>query len=505
MNVERITQGMERGLPQELWDMIFLKAIEDSHLTRVVILFVCSEWKDNIRRLAPNSPFVRGTSLSAEAATGGHLNLLKWMRGMGCPWDSYTGAQAAYCGHLEMLKWAMANGCKTTLRNILVQASSGGRVEVLEWVFPQVDLTRGRKNTFPITMAASEGHVEALNWLHGKGIHGDAKSCAEAAMNGHLEALKWLREVDKCPWDKATTTAAAEYGHLHVLRWCVAEGCPMEGNAYKVAADRGHVDVLTFLKEEAGLPWDPSLCGYNYPIRTGQFGVVQWMRANGCPWGTAECADAALYDQLEILQWLRANGCPWDSHTCVQAVRKPEVLTWAIENGCPCNSEAVEWAVRCSAWDSLKYMIGKGVAWHPATLSGITSNGTVDIVAWAMENGCPWTKTAYYEAAKANKTDIIDWLHDNGYPVDASVCTGAAEYGHLATLQKLIGQGYPITIDAALQAAHLSRLEVLKWLKANGYPWDNDSIYAHAQPWSTQVVEWMQKELGYVAPNKKKK
>jgi len=42
---------------------------------------------------------------------GGHLEVLKWARENGCPWDEDTCAGAAEGGHLEVLKWARENGC----------------------------------------------------------------------------------------------------------------------------------------------------------------------------------------------------------------------------------------------------------------------------------------------------------------------------------------------------------------------------------------------------------
>ena len=53
--------------------------------------------------------------------------------------------------------------------------------------------------------------------------------------------------------------------------------------------------------------------------------------------GTNTCAYAAAGGQLEVLQWLRAEGCPWDWSTCHGAVHYShvEVLRWARENGCP--------------------------------------------------------------------------------------------------------------------------------------------------------------------------
>jgi len=38
-----------------------------------------------------------------------------------------------------------------------------------------------------------------------------------------------------------------------------------------------------------------------------------------------------------VLQWARANGCPWDKETCKKAEEGGhlEVLRWARENGAP--------------------------------------------------------------------------------------------------------------------------------------------------------------------------
>ena len=40
--------------------------------------------------------------------------------------------------------------------------------------------------------------------------------------------------------------------------------------------------------------------------------MLQWARANGAPWDTNTCREAAEGGHLEVLQWARANGCPWD-------------------------------------------------------------------------------------------------------------------------------------------------------------------------------------------------
>ena len=54
---------------------------------------------------------------------------------------------------------------------------------------------------------------------------------------------------------------------------------------------------------------------------------------------TLACQWAARGGHLKVLQWLRANGCPWDYGTCYWAVEEGhvEVLRWARENGAPWN------------------------------------------------------------------------------------------------------------------------------------------------------------------------
>ena len=45
---------------------------------------------------------------------------------------------------------------------------------------------------------------------------------------------------------------------------------------------------------------------------------------------------AAHSGNLGLVQWLRAEGCPWDNWTCFTAIRsgRVEVLRWGRENGC---------------------------------------------------------------------------------------------------------------------------------------------------------------------------
>jgi hypothetical protein len=56
---------------------------------------------------------------------GGHLEVLKWARENGCPWDENTCAWAAERDHLEVLKWAHENGCPWDERTCAYAAWKG--------------------------------------------------------------------------------------------------------------------------------------------------------------------------------------------------------------------------------------------------------------------------------------------------------------------------------------------------------------------------------------------
>jgi hypothetical protein len=61
--------------------------------------------------------------------------------------------------------------------------------------------------------------------------------------------------------------------------------------------------------------------------------VLQWARANGCPWDERTCVFAAAGGRLEVLQWAQANGCPWDPEECMEAaVNAPHVVQWIEDN-----------------------------------------------------------------------------------------------------------------------------------------------------------------------------
>ena len=92
---------------------------------------------------AQEPPCPWNSRVCSDAASEGHLEVLRWARSQGCPWDdSVTYAAAGggpprlQHGHLEVLKWLIKEGCpydKSRLREEARYGVESAR-KVLEWL-----------------------------------------------------------------------------------------------------------------------------------------------------------------------------------------------------------------------------------------------------------------------------------------------------------------------------------------------------------------------------------
>jgi len=53
-----------------------------------------------------------------------------------------------------------------------------------------------------------------------------------------------------------TINAAAKQGNLEMVKYCVANECPIDAWACANAAGHGHLECLKYLHEEVKAPWD---------------------------------------------------------------------------------------------------------------------------------------------------------------------------------------------------------------------------------------------------------
>ena len=91
------------------------------------------------------------------------------------------------------------------------------------------------KKRFKVEEMSSISTLEVA-WEHypwgGRGFLGKEMDepyfCREVAETNKLELLKWAREEKKCEWDEGTINAAAVQGNLEMVKYCVANECPID-------------------------------------------------------------------------------------------------------------------------------------------------------------------------------------------------------------------------------------------------------------------------------------
>ncbi|CAL6313925.1 unnamed protein product [Bathycoccus prasinos] len=161
--------------------------------------------------------------------------------------------------------------------------------------------------------------------------------CSRVAETNKLELLKWAREEKKCEWDDRTIDAAARRGNLEMVKYCVANECPVDEWACASAALHGHLEVLKYLREEAKAPWDWRTA--YLAAENGHLHILEYLverKYDECD--KDACTLAAKFGHLDCLKYLHETAkAPWNS----QAVRyahennHPECLQYLLDNDCP--------------------------------------------------------------------------------------------------------------------------------------------------------------------------
>jgi len=127
----------------------------------------------------------------------------------------------------------------------------------------------------------------------------EATFCNRVARTNKLELLKWVREEKKCDWNAATILAATIRNNMEMVKYCVANQCPIDADACSCAAEFGHLELLKYLREEVKAPWD----------------VITLMRAQLFLNPVTRVPGVIVSQQLECLRYAVANRCPgWVSY-----------------------------------------------------------------------------------------------------------------------------------------------------------------------------------------------
>jgi hypothetical protein len=195
------------------------------------------------------------------------------------------------------------------------------------------------KKSFEVQEMSSISTLEVA-WEHKSLWHEywtERHFCLQVAETNKLELLKWIREEKKCEWNKWTIIVAARQGNLEMVKYCVANDCPIDGRACAWAADGGHLEILKYLHEEVKAPWDD--CTASSAAHNGHLHILEYLvERKYDQYDTWACKFAAMNGHLNCLKYLHETAkAPWDDWSVFYAHEKnhPECVQYLLDNNCP--------------------------------------------------------------------------------------------------------------------------------------------------------------------------
>ena len=176
------------------------------------------------------------------------------------------------------------SGCLTDQTHFCSRVAETNKLELLKWAREEKECEWDRH---AINAAAKQGNMEMVKYCVANECPIDAWACANAAGHGHLECLKYLHEEVQAPLNSPhrpgrTASWAAKSGHLHILEYLVERKYDKYSvSACELAARNGHFDCLKYLRETAKAPWD--MDAVRYAHENNQTECVQYLLDKRCP------------------------------------------------------------------------------------------------------------------------------------------------------------------------------------------------------------------------------
>ena len=160
------------------------------------------------------------------------------------------------------------------------------------------------KGRFKVEEMSSISTLE-FAWEHKPSEWRETWFCVKVAETNKLELLKWIREEKKCEWDYRTINVAARQGNLEMVKYCVANECPIGAFACANAAENGHLECLKYLHETAKAPWNFRAVYYAHEKNHPE--CLQYLLDNNCPLPEGWSIEDGEYVEMTILSRPRGS------------------------------------------------------------------------------------------------------------------------------------------------------------------------------------------------------
>ena len=144
--------------------------------------------------------------------------------------------------------------------------------------------------------------------------------------------------------------------------------------------------------------------------------------------GGLMCMCAAGAGELVILKWLRQHSASWDEYSLIDAAAcgHLDVMQWAIENGCPMTASVSHSAAE-AGWEgydeddsleTLKFLHKHGCPFDAETCQRAVFSGKLEKLVWLRSPpiNCPWDADTTQAALHNCQWDMLKFALDNGCP-----------------------------------------------------------------------------------------
>ncbi|KXZ48461.1 hypothetical protein GPECTOR_27g631 [Gonium pectorale] len=291
-------------------------------------------------------------------------------------------------------------------------------------------------------------HAFSEHWLSPGATRGLTRARREellrlTAASGSTTNLAVALQATGCPLSYEVFEAAASAGKLAACEWLLERGSPWRWDA---AGGVSEVEKVWALVGAAGNP-TPDWAA-----------KVEWLEAQGCRRGSGggggrgnirpevhaeravQCDNAAAH-----LAWLRRRGYPMARGATMAAFRRGDVAAIqlltedavqlarelpSIADGAA-RHEAIGWALdpRASAKTAARDGHLAVLSWLLETFGDeavgldaelfhcAAESGSVELMAWLRERGCPWDAFTYCSAADSGCEAALEWLVERGCPM----------------------------------------------------------------------------------------
>lgn len=278
----------------------------------------------------------------------------------------------------DMLKWVLKSfritpTCAKRIAGALLEL---GRIEDAQKVIADFEL---RVDGDFAVAAAKGGNIEVLAWVQGESplagfIRADSAVCAAAAERGHLHLLKWAVESGfaTCP---LVFVRAAANGHTHICEWANDRDIARSYSAMNAAAQNGHFHTVKwfryFYKTSEWLPGS-SVC--TAAARGGHLHILKWLTEYDnqyFPLSWNALRDATFHGHVDVVLWLLSKGCP----------RHDESFRASIVDTAMCMA-----LVRSGNLEMVKLLPRVGFSIGFSELATAVESGQLPIVRWLLEH-----------------------------------------------------------------------------------------------------------------------